>query len=63
MQLGLRLLVDALKYVGKSGATFAAPLDALSLIQDCKDIWRRRLVHFEFIASQMVVEARKVQRK
>ena len=57
------LLVDALEYVGKGEAACAALLEALNVIQDCEDIWLRSSVDFEFIASQMVVEARTVHRK
>lgn len=57
------LLVDALEYVGELEAACAALLEALSVIQDCEDIWPYSAVDFESIATQMVVEARTVHRK
>lgn len=57
------LLVDALERQSEGEAACAALLEALSIIQDCEDIWPSSSIDYEFIATQMVIEARAVHQK
>ena len=57
------LLVDALECLSEGEAACAALLEALSIIQDCEYIWPNSSIDFEFIATQMVIEARAVHQK
>lgn len=57
------LFVDALESLNEGEVACAALLEALSTIQDCEDIWPTSSIDFEFIATQMVIEARAVHKK
>ena len=56
-------LVDAFESSNEGELACATLLEALSTIQDCEDVWPTSSIDYEFIATQMVIEARAVHKK